>query len=574
MRFRIETAALLIFSIGVYLLASTAWAETVRIDTRLQCMGCHAGPDRLVTDPETGEVRNVTIEMGDFNEGDHGNMHCLECHKEGFDQFPHVHLKTSTCMDCHPREEEGAEDDEPYDFDRILKEFKGTVHFTEYEHEKEKCCGTAPEDSASARQSNAYQGDKQRFTCMHCHSPHYFKATEHIENAQLILENDNEPCIRCHKDDATGALSDPAEPNLVAVHPWLPRLELHLRATRCIDCHTSTTEPVSHLLPVGSEAERHLLPVESEAERGCVVCHTRESVLLKRLYRYQVKQTPDRAGFINTVILQDAYVTGATRHVILDALTYFLLGGACLFVVVHGALRILRRHRAGTEGPAHKAEHAQHVPLWVRVWHWATALLFLVLAVTGVALHFATPDFMLVDFALATTWHDVAGILLAVSYGLYLIAMLATGYWRQYVPIRHGLRRQLNTQAVKYAATTIPTEQDPMATAAATQTRFTPLQQFIYLLVVFGLLPLLIVTGLLYLFPESAPVTILGLDGLWPAAFAHSALGMLATVYLMIHIYMGTFGRSDAAVALRLMVIGDAVPQERSGDSTASAAAP
>jgi thiosulfate reductase cytochrome b subunit len=82
------------------------------------------------------------------------------------------------------------------------------------------------------------------------------------------------------------------------------------------------------------------------------------------------------------------------------------------------------------------------------------------------------------------------------------------------------------------------------------------LQQLTYLIVVFGLLPLLVVTGLLYLYyPMYVPETLLGLAGLWPIALAHYALGMLGTAYLVIHVYMATVG-PDAGASLRLMTTG------------------
>jgi thiosulfate reductase cytochrome b subunit len=82
------------------------------------------------------------------------------------------------------------------------------------------------------------------------------------------------------------------------------------------------------------------------------------------------------------------------------------------------------------------------------------------------------------------------------------------------------------------------------------------LQQLTYLIVVFGLLPLLIATGLLYLYyPTYIPETVLGLAGLWPIALVHYALGILGTSYLVIHVYMATVG-PNAGATLRLMTTG------------------
>jgi nitrate/TMAO reductase-like tetraheme cytochrome c subunit len=309
-------------------------------------MACHVGPERFAIDRDTGEQMSITIRMTDFHAGDHAKTHCLDCHKEGFDLFPHVRMKTYTCMDCHPRkaaeDPEGAEDDKPYDFERMKKEFEETVHFTEYQHEDEKCCGTAHDKSEAERakikphpvEVKKKEGDeipKQRFTCEHCHDPHYFKATAHTKLPHLILENDNGPCLQCHKDDATGPLADPAEPNLLAAHAYLPHAELHLKGTRCIDCHTTVFTTVAHDLPEGKGADQ-----------GCNSCHSVNTILAERLYRYV--NDPERTlGFRNAKILQDNYTMGAHRNFWTDWATYILVGFCTLAILIHGGLRLYYR---------------------------------------------------------------------------------------------------------------------------------------------------------------------------------------------------------------------------------------
>jgi thiosulfate reductase cytochrome b subunit len=194
------------------------------------------------------------------------------------------------------------------------------------------------------------------------------------------------------------------------------------------------------------------------------------------------------------------------------------------------------------------------VPLWVRLWHGMTALLFIVLTVTGVVLHFAASGLTVIDYAVATSWHDITGILLAVLYAIHVIFVCKTGYWRQYLPARQGLWRRVKEQLFYY---TIGLGRDePGVAPSPGQARFNALQQLAYLIVVFGLLPLLIVTGLLYLYyPAYVPDAVLGLAGLWPVALAHYTAGVLGTIYLMVHIYLATVG-PKAGTSLRLMTIG------------------
>ena len=190
-----------------------------------------------------------------------------------------------------------------------------------------------------------------------------------------------------------------------------------------------------------------------------------------------------------------------------------------------------------------------------------TALSFIVLTITGIVLHFDGPEYMLIGYDSATTLHDVSGIFMAVLYGVHLVFMIGTGYWRHYVPTGEKLWARLKDQVIIY---TVALGDDRYAEPRA-DSRFNVLQQLAYLIVVFGLLPLLIVTGLLYLYyPAVVPETVLGLAGLWPLAFAHYALGISGAAYLVVHVYMATVG-PNAGASLRLMTIGRSTsPQRRS----------
>lgn len=344
--------------LGAGLPASPAAADAADAIRRLRCIACHKGENMHTSGVRRDSSRGGTINLEDFRGADHGKIHCLDCHSKGFDNFPHLRKKTETCMDCHPRKEAGAAADKPYEFARILKEYEGTVHFTEYRHAKEKCCGTAPlsetvasetvTSEATAAPAGADEPDTgkpaaQRFTCEHCHEPHYFKATRRIGEPTLIRANDNGPCLRCHQDAAAGPLADPAERGLLAAHSYLPYAELHLEGTRCIDCHTSVTTRVAHDLPTGEGANQ-----------GCNTCHSIDSVLTARLYRY-VENVGSLLGFANPRVLQDGYVMGANRHRGTDLAAYLLMSLALALVLAHGVWRLLARWRAAPRQPEQAA---------------------------------------------------------------------------------------------------------------------------------------------------------------------------------------------------------------------------
>lgn len=309
---------------------------------RMRCLACHVGESQHRLDGKEHISKSSTIDMPQFENADHGKMLCADCHSKGFTNFPHRNMKTETCMDCHPRKEaKDAEADRHYEFERINREFEATVHFTEYKHAKERCCGTAVGKAgagggagAAANRKMRETGANQRFTCEHCHEPHYFKATAHIKDPALILKNDNGPCLHCHMDGSSVALKDPATPNLLAAHAYLPHADMHLKGTRCIDCHTSVTPTVAHDLPKGMKADQ-----------GCNTCHSIDSIVVRRLYRYVDNARATEAGFHNAALMKDGYVMGANRHRWTDIAAYLLLSMGMVLVIAHGGWRVLARKR-------------------------------------------------------------------------------------------------------------------------------------------------------------------------------------------------------------------------------------
>lgn len=192
-------------------------------------------------------------------------------------------------------------------------------------------------------------------------------------------------------------------------------------------------------------------------------------------------------------------------------------------------------------------------PLWIRVWHWIVAILFLVLVFTGIVLTYSSAEFAMMDYKLATDLHDIAGIALAVFYGIFLVMLMATGYWRKYMRRWRGLFKRLKRQIVFVASWT----PSPPGHKRRKHTRLDTIQpliflfqQFLYLTSVGIVLPLLIITGLFYLYPETAPAEVMGFAGLWPMAMAHYIAGLLGTAFIIFHMYIGTIR------GLRRMITG------------------
>jgi predicted CXXCH cytochrome family protein len=268
-----------------------------------ECYACHTeaglkNPPR--DDLDLTQLKDLLVHASRFDDGVHTGMACKECHSEGYVEYPHAEQnqrKVEPCLECH--RQRGGE---------ITLEFKASVH---------------------------YQAHGDKFTCVSCHSPHYMQVAEKIILPREIAEQDNGFCIRCHESELrySDIVGEKKElPDLNEVHDWLPNPELHWDALRCVDCHSPLTRvSISH----------QILPKE-DAEDNCVSCHSRDSSLSTRLYRYLIKEERlEKAGFLNSVLLTETYVVGATRNEWLDRASFILLGLTLAGVFLHGFLRFL-----------------------------------------------------------------------------------------------------------------------------------------------------------------------------------------------------------------------------------------
>jgi thiosulfate reductase cytochrome b subunit len=193
------------------------------------------------------------------------------------------------------------------------------------------------------------------------------------------------------------------------------------------------------------------------------------------------------------------------------------------------------------------------LPLWIRLWHWSNAVLMLVLTVTGVSLHFASPDAPLVPFRLSVMLHNNAGLAVAGLYVIFVVANIVSGNWWQYVPKPDGFFERCWRQTRFYAYGIFRGEHHPYPPTR--EANFNALQQIIYWVVMYLLMPLLIVSGLVFMWPDLAPKRAFGVDGLLPVAVLHYMVGAMIVAFMVAHIYLGTTGTRVSSL-FKMMVTG------------------
>ncbi len=179
-------------------------------------------------------------------------------------------------------------------------------------------------------------------------------------------------------------------------------------------------------------------------------------------------------------------------------------------------------------------------PFWLRLWHWANAFLFFLLIISGISMHYSDTESLFMPFDLAMKTHNIAGIILSLIFLFYTIFNITSGNYKHYIPKLKNIFSRLINQALYYIYGVFKGEPHPYHTTA--KMKFNPLQQISYFGIIFFLMPIILITGWLLMFPELAPENVLGMGGVWPMAVLHIVVGFFLSVFMIGHIYLATHG--------------------------------
>lgn len=375
-----------------------------------------------------------------------------------------------------------------------------------------KECHDDPVESINAS-AHAEKAGPKGVRCIGCHDVHYGRGKD-----AYAKDFARKVCVDCHK--AYGM-------DTVKSHQNVYEAQMHLAALDCMICHQGS-QPGVHFIP----------PVKTKVAR-CEACHNKVSILAKKeakplsLVAY-IQQT----GFINSDIFKKYnYVVGANRIPALDAIVILAVIAPLGLPIVHGGLRILTRRK----GPIHLPEGKILLhPLLERLWHWFQALCIVMLVITGIILHW--PEKFPGWFQWAVDWHNWFGWGAVIAFLVWLVYNLVTGRITHYFPKKGEIPGGMIKQAKFYGYGIFKHEPHPYAPSE--DNKFNPLQKIAYLKFQLFLLPLLLISGLLYMYPETFKGFINAIGGLTMLAVIHYLLGALFTAFLVAHMYLATTGET------------------------------
>lgn len=181
-------------------------------------------------------------------------------------------------------------------------------------------------------------------------------------------------------------------------------------------------------------------------------------------------------------------------------------------------------------------------PIWVRIWHWLNALLFFLLVFTGLSMHYAGVDSHLIPFNYSVEIHNISGIVLIFNFIFFAFANRFTWNGKYYRIGLKGYVEELWKQIRFYSWGIFKKESHPFPITK--DRKFNPLQKLSYVIAMYILVPLIIISGIGLLFPGINLTSFMGKSGLWYTDLLHQFMGFFLTIFWLIHLYFCTVGKT------------------------------
>lgn len=184
-----------------------------------------------------------------------------------------------------------------------------------------------------------------------------------------------------------------------------------------------------------------------------------------------------------------------------------------------------------------------------RFWHWTQAVLIFLLAATGFEIH---GSFAFFGYRNAVAYHNAAAYAFIVLIVFAIFWHFTTGEWKQYLPTATHLRAQADYYLFGIF------KNAPHPTGKTVLSKLNPLQRLTYLGLKILVLPIMVLSGLLYMFyryPQAGGIVGLRLESIKWIAVLHTAGAYLLLTFVIIHLYLITTGTTLTS-NLKAMITG------------------
>ena len=194
---------------------------------------------------------------------------------------------------------------------------------------------------------------------------------------------------------------------------------------------------------------------------------------------------------------------------------------------------------------AKKMVYLQPIP--IRIWHWVNALGIITLIVSGAQIRFPEVITILGSYRAAIWTHNISGLVVSVFFVFWLVyyKMVRNTLDKLYIPneedLKHGILRQLVFYCFWYFVGR------PSPFHASPEVKFNPMQKAAYLVVMFLIVPLVILTGILLMNVTPLRVLILMTGGIKILDALHFLSACCVFAFLFTHVYLATLGATPLA---------------------------
>ncbi len=433
------------------------------------CLSCHKFRGLSTLDPETGELRLFfcSAEYYAHQAGPHARLRCTGCHAaEEYDQIPHTPQTAVDCTQtCHLVPASGVEVEFSHQevAERLLDSAHSPEELAELEWERpllregqSQClyCHDQPVFRQPELEQRSHRGFEATARCDTCHDErlpvrvdYYMKhAVSRLQPARPVRQL-VQVCAVCHSEQAITeqmGSHDAVASYLHSFHGKASLLGSQETAT-CVDCHAYETGDVHLMLSAGDEA------APTSEERLGDTCRSLDC-------------HPAAPPGISSAAVHLEIDPGA-RNIEFYVASFFVLltaGVMSLYFVWillelfnaavrrgcpehHRMVRLARKLLAHPQG----RELLQRLTVHQRFQHWALAIFFFVLVLTGMPIKFADDAWAaalvqaLGGLSYARALHRIAGVILCVAFLYHLVYMLVVGWKPLVATLRQRSMRAL-----------------------------------------------------------------------------------------------------------------------------------
>lgn len=187
-------------------------------------------------------------------------------------------------------------------------------------------------------------------------------------------------------------------------------------------------------------------------------------------------------------------------------------------------------------------------PKWIRAWHVLNAVLFVVLIITGLNIHFTDSEGISASMESTTSvrWHNFASFLLIINYIVYVTGNIITKNGKYYRISGKGFIGDLYLQFRYYLYGMFKGEKRPFTVSE--EQKFNPLQKLSYVIAMYIFVPLLIISGIVLFLPDLSLPEIFTLSGSLFMNILHISTGFFLSVFIIVHIYSCTLGSKPSSL--------------------------